>query len=102
MIENRARQHKSVEQRHRHTYRYRRFQLAQHAAGGRTVNVQICILAAVGSWNPKRLPVNAEADMANESFIENAIHRLAVVNRSVRLADHTRMLGWRLGLRHFT
>jgi hypothetical protein len=40
--------------------------------------------------------VGDEADVAQETFVENAIGSLAIVNAAMRLADHTRPRGWNL------
>ena len=41
--------------------------------------------------NHKRLPVDRKPDMANESFIQNLINRLAVVNAATAAREFTRV-----------
>jgi hypothetical protein len=48
---------------------------------------------AIGRGNHKRLPVNHEPDMADETFIKNLIDRFAIINTPVRFSDHTGALG---------
>src|SRR5205809_4783968 len=100
MIEDRARQHQSIEQRYRHAYGYRLFQVAQHAAGSGAMDIQRGVLPSVRSRDHKRPAVDGKADVTDESFVENAIHSSAVVNSALGLADDTCPLCGNLRFRH--
>ena len=76
------------------------FHLAQHAAGGGAVNVEAGILAAVGGRDHEGLAVDDETDVAEKSFIEDAVHGLAIVDAAIGFADHTGARGGHLSLRH--
>src|SRR5690348_13474911 len=94
MIENRARQHQSVEQRDRHAHRNTGSYIAQHPAGRRTVHIQHLAVASIGGWNDVRLSVNRETNVAEEAFVENLVDSVAIVNAAVGFTDDTRPRSW--------
>ena len=54
------------------------------------MNVEIRVLAAVGSWDHEGLAVDGESGVADEAFIEDAVRGLAVVYSTLGFAGHTR------------
>ena len=77
----------------RHADRDALIEIAQHAAGGRAVNVEFVSGASVGCGNHEGLAVDDEADVADEALIEDAINRFAIVDPALGLADDTSALG---------
>ena len=86
MIEDRTRQHQTIEKRDRHADRNARVKSAQHAAGGGSVDVQVIAAASEAGWNHERLSVSHEPDMADECFDEIGVDLLATVNGTLRFA----------------
>src|SRR5205807_10170697 len=73
VIEDGAGQDQSIEQRDRDADRDALIEVAQHAAGGRTVDVEHVSVAAERSGDDEGLSVSDEADVAKESFVENLV-----------------------------
>src|SRR5579863_8497219 len=99
MIEYGAGEHETVEQSYGHANRNAVLHLAQHAAGGGAVNVEARILAPVGGRDHEGLAVDGETDVAEESFVEDAVGRLAIVDAAVGFADHAGARGGHLRFR---
>ena len=70
------------------------FHLAQHAAGGGAVNVEVRVFASVGRGNYEGLSVGDEADVAEEAFVENAVSGFTIINGTMSFADHTGPRAW--------
>jgi hypothetical protein len=102
VIENGARKHEPVEQRYCDTNRNALFHLPQHATGGGAMDVEIRVLAAERCRDHERLAVDRKTDVANESFIEDAIDRFAIVDSAIGFADETSPRRGHLGFRHGT
>src|ERR1700674_2222154 len=90
VIEDGAGQDQSVEQGDRDADGDALIEVAQHAAGGRTVDVKHVPVASERSWDHERLSVNQEADVAEESFVEDLVDGVALVNRALRFAHYAR------------
>ena len=43
------------------------------------MKIDMVAVAPIGGWNDERLPVNDIGDMANQAFVEDRMHGLAVV-----------------------
>src|SRR5262249_55038424 len=82
VVEGRARQHQTVEQRHRDAQGSARGDRAEHAAGRRAVQVQALVDAGVDARDHEGLPVRHEAHVAHEPFVEDGLDRLALVARA--------------------
>src|SRR5690349_4123189 len=100
MIEDGTGEDESVEESDRDANRGAFFQLAQHAASGRAVDVEVRVFAAVGSRDDERLAINSESYVAEKCFVENAGNLFAVIDATVRFADDTRPRGGDLIFRH--
>src|SRR5947208_15823661 len=57
--------------------------------------------ASVAGRKYKWLPVENKSHMADEAFVENFVRLGAVVNTTMRLADHTCPRSWILEFGHF-
>ena len=64
------------------------------------MHIKIVAHTAVRGWDDERLPVQHKSDMANEPFIKNLVSHSAIVNPTMRLADHTRPRSGCLVFRH--
>src|SRR5262245_24260033 len=100
VIEDRPRQHQSIQQRDRNADGNTAVEIAQHATGGGAVNIQIVARTPVGRRNHERLPVDVEANLADETFVKNFVNRLAIVDAPVRFAHDAGARAWGDGLRH--
>jgi uncharacterized protein (TIGR02453 family) len=84
------RQHQPIQQRHRHAHRNTFAQGPQHAACRRAVDVQPVARASISRRNHVRLARlsgiarHGEADVANDPFIQDSIHGLAVIHTALR------------------
>src|SRR5437660_12413024 len=78
-MKSRTRQHQAVDQSHCKTNVDSLPQCAQHATRLRAMNEQFVVDARVSGGNHERLAVNHEANMADETFVENLIDQVAVV-----------------------
>src|SRR5437016_7834101 len=78
-MKSRSGQHQTINQSHREADLNSLPQAAQHAAGLRAMNEQFIANARVTCGNHERLAVNCEANVADETFIENLIDYLTVV-----------------------
>jgi hypothetical protein len=87
MIKNRSRQYQAIKQGDGHANRNPSAYIAQHPAGSGTVNVQNIFLSAVTGRDDEWLAIQHEANMTNETFIQDSVHRVAIVNRALRLTD---------------
>src|SRR2546423_14529449 len=82
-MKSRTCQHQTVNQSHREADLNSLPQRAQHATRLRAMNEQFVADARVTGGNHKRLAVNCEANMADETFVENVIDQLAVVAAAI-------------------
>jgi hypothetical protein len=64
------------------------------------MDIKVRVFAAVRCRDHKRLAIDQKSDVAYESFVENAVRGLAVINSALGFADYTRPLGWHLSFRH--
>src|SRR5712671_7945708 len=94
MIENGAGEDQSIEQRDRDADGDALIEVAEHATGGRAVDVKHVSVAAERSGDHEGLSVGNEADVAEESFVENLVDGVAVVNRALRFAHYAGAWSW--------
>jgi hypothetical protein len=52
------------------------------------VYVETGIVAAVRGWNHERLTIDHEANMTEKTFVENAVHGIAILSAALGFADH--------------
>ena len=64
----------------------------------RAVDVERVSVASVRSGDDEGLSVGDEADVAEESFVENLVDGVAVVNRPLRQANNAGAWSWIAGL----
>src|SRR5258708_23460994 len=100
MIEYRASEHESVEQRDGDADGHAFFHLTQQAAGSGTMDVEAIVFASVRSGDNKRLAVGDETNVAQETFVENAIRGLAIIDATLGFANDTSPRCGHLGLGH--
>lgn len=84
MVKRGARQHQSIHQGHRDTDGHAFAERAQHAAGRAAVQINSVAGAAVVRGDDEGLAFHAKADVADETRVENAVHRFAVVLAALR------------------
>src|SRR5580700_3016147 len=101
LIEDRAGEYESIKQRHGEADGNAFLHVAQHAACGGAVNIEVRVFASVGRGNYEGLAVDDEANVAEEAFVENAVSGLAIVNRAMSFADDTSPRAGRVGLGHW-
>jgi hypothetical protein len=64
------------------------------------MNVEPIAIASVRCRDHEGLAVDHEANVAQKSFVENAIYSFAIIDTTVRLADQTGPRRWSIGLGH--
>ncbi len=69
------------------------FEMAQHAAGGRAVDVEHVSVASVRHGDDEGLSFDCETHVAEESFVENLVDYVAIVHRALRFAHYARACG---------
>src|SRR5258708_4243 len=100
MIEYRASEHESVEQGDGDADVHAFFHLTEHAAGRGTMDVEGIVFASVRSGDNKRLAGGDEANVAQETFVENAIRGFAIIDAALSFADEMSPRCGHLGLGH--
>src|SRR5260370_11292556 len=90
VIENGAGEDQSIEQRDRDADGDALIEVAEHAAGGRAVDVKHVSVASERSGDDEGMSVGYEADVAEESFVEDLVDGVAVVHRPLRFAHYAR------------
>src|SRR5437868_12288570 len=100
MIEDRPRQNQAVEQGDSQAYGHALFQLLQGTAGGGAVNIELVARSAIGRGNDISLAVSGKADVANESFIEDFVSDLAIVDTELWFACDASTGSGSVGLGH--
>src|SRR5271156_4061034 len=98
MIEDGTREHESIEQGDGDADGDAVFHLAQHAAGGRAVDIEAVVFAPERSGNDEGLAVGHKSYVAEETFVENAVRRLAIIDGAIGFADQTGPRSWGIGL----
>src|SRR4029077_9696958 len=98
MMENRARQHESIYQRDGYADVDAFAGGAQHAARGRSMDVELVAEAGITGGNDERLPVDHEADVADVAFIENGVNLLLVVSSALGETPHLGSRSGRIGV----
>src|SRR6266446_1388222 len=88
VIEDGAGQDQSIQQGDRDANGDALIEIAEHAAGGRAVDVEHVSVAPEGRWDDEGLSVGDEADVTEKGFIEDLIDGVAVVNRALRFAHY--------------
>ena len=63
------------------------------------MDVETFFSAPVGDWDHNGLAVDYKSHMADESFVEDAVHGVAVVNAALGFADDARPRRRHLGFR---
>src|SRR5260370_37839718 len=94
VIEDGAGEDQSIEQGDRDADGDALIEVAEHAAGGRAVYVEHISVASERSGDHEGLSVNHEADVAEETFVEDLVDGVAVVNRPLRFAHYARARSW--------
>jgi hypothetical protein len=93
VVEGRARQHQAVDERHGEADLRPARERAQHAAGGRAVQVDLVAGAGVERRDDGGATVVDEADVADEAVVEDRVQSLAVVMAARRQAAELRAWG---------
>src|SRR5439155_23281526 len=88
-------QHQTINQSHCEADLNSLPQRAQHATGLRAMNEHLVTEARVTGGNHEWLAINREANMADETFVENLIDQFAVVAAAIwkTLQSRARSLG---------
>src|SRR5205814_8507349 len=79
VVERRAGQHQTVDQRHGDAHVDTRRERSQHAAGGRTVDVEVVTDPPVRGGDHERTVLGDEADVAHDALVEDRVEGGAVV-----------------------
>src|SRR5436309_6285013 len=87
-MKSRTGQHQTINQSHCEADLNSLPQRAQHATGLRAMNEHLVTEARVTGGNHEWLAINREANMADETFVENLIDQFAVV-AAARSEEHT-------------
>src|SRR5579885_272710 len=80
MMKSRSCQHQPIDQSNCHAYVDSVLDGAQHPTRSRTVYVEFVVYPSKAGRYYIRLAVNAEADVANDRFIEDLINRLPIIS----------------------
>src|SRR5688572_14385634 len=80
MMEGGTRQHETIKESYCNAYVYILCDRSQHAAGLRTMNVELIVNARVASGNHVWPAIDGETDMADKAFIEDSVNKFTVVN----------------------
>src|SRR5690242_14231432 len=83
-MKGRARQHETVDNRHCHTSIDATGERTQHAARLRTVHIKLVVNASIARRNHERLSIDDEADVTDETLVENRVDRLAIEVAALR------------------
>lgn len=100
MIENRTGKDEAVGKSDGDADGNARGEIAQHAAGGGAVKIDRVADARVHGGDDVGLRIGCEADVANETIIENFVNLGTIVNGALRFADDACALGWCGGIGH--
>ncbi len=79
MIEDRARQHQAIRQRNRHANGQPSAEPTQHAAGRRSVKINVIADARKHGGNHVGLFLDAETHVAHKSLVQNFVNHFAIV-----------------------
>ena len=82
-VKRRARDHQLVGECHGEAHVDAVVQVAEHAAGGGAVDQHAIAVASEERRNDERLPVDDEADVAHERFVQNGVDGGAVVGAAL-------------------
>lgn len=93
MIEDGARQNKTVRERNSNANGNSLAEIAQHAAGSGTVKINTVINTSKHGGNDVRLLIDRKAYMADERFIENFVDGFPIIGPAMRFADHACAVG---------
>ena len=88
VMEGSAREHEAVEQRHGHAHGHTLAQRAEHAAERRAVQIQLLSCARVQHRDHERLAAVGEAEVRDESLVEDRMDRRVVVRAAARAPAH--------------
>src|SRR5712691_7925903 len=94
MMKRRARQYQTINQSHRDAYVDALRESAQHAAGLRAVDIQLVFDARVAGGNNEGPAVHREADMTDETFVQNLVDEIPVIDASFGKTPKRRAFGW--------